>query len=106
MDQEQNLISIGIDRLLAPFELKKLTPDVDTSEKMVSTREVYRPGFQLTGYFDHFIYNRIMIIGKVEYEYIQQNGYADKFKLYSCDVISERSYTEEELEELRECSGQ
>ena len=90
MDQEQNLISIGIDRLLAPFELKKLTPDVDTSEKMVSTREVYRPGFQLTGYFDHFIYNRIMIIGKVEYEYIQQMGATRRReifeKMFSYDI--------------------
>lgn len=37
-----------------------------------------------------------------QYEYVQQNGYADQFKLYSCDVVSERSYSAEELEDLRE----
>ncbi len=68
---ESQVESILLDKLLEPFTLKNFTPDVDTSKTLVYTRELYRPGFQLTGYFDHFTYKRILIIGKVEYTYIQ-----------------------------------
>ena len=64
--------SVKLEKLLGVLNLRNLTPQVDLSEIVVKTREVNRPGFQLSGYFDGFVWERIMVIGQVEYRYIQQ----------------------------------
>ncbi|MCR5785180.1 MAG: HPr(Ser) kinase/phosphatase [Eubacterium sp.] len=82
--------SIKLDELLKGIDLEYLTPSVDTSNIRVTTREVHRPGFQLTGYFESFPYQRILIIGKVEYNYIQLMDKARRTwifeKMFSYDV--------------------
>nr|MCR4842601.1 HPr(Ser) kinase/phosphatase [Eubacterium sp.] len=87
---EKQIKGVPLDTILAPFELEKLTPEVDTSNINVNTREVTRPGFQLTGYFEHFTYQRMLVIGKVEYNYIMQMGQPRRReifeKLFSYDV--------------------
>lgn len=82
--------SIKLDEVLANIDLEYLTPNVDTSEIRVTTREVYRPGFQLTGYFENFTYQRILIMGKVEYNYCVQMSRERRIeiftKMFSYDV--------------------
>lgn len=74
MEKVRTIEGIELDKFLSPFELKNFTPGVDTSDIMVTTREVSRPSFQLTGYFEGFTYQRILVIGKVEYNYILKMG--------------------------------
>jgi HPr kinase/phosphorylase len=69
--EETNHKSVPLDKLLESLDVTKLTPDVDTSHIVVKTREINRPGLQLTGYFDDFVYDRVMVLGKVEYNYIR-----------------------------------
>ena len=70
MGTEETERSASLDRILEGLDLEKLTPEVDTEGIVVSTREVNRPGFQLSGYFNDFVSERIMLIGQAEYNFI------------------------------------
>lgn len=74
---------VRLDQILDVLDLEKLTPEVDTSSIMVTTREVNRPGFQLSGYFDGFVWERIMLIGQVEYRFIQRMDDARKEEIFN-----------------------
>ena len=82
--------SVKLDELLEKIELEYLTPSIDTSNIRVTTRELLRPGFQLTGYFEDFPYQRILVVGKMEYSYIQLMDKERKIsiftKMFSYDV--------------------
>lgn len=80
---KEKQMSVKLDDLLSPFDLEKLTPNVDTSQIYVSTREMNRPGFQLTGYFDDFASERIMVIGKVEYNYVRRMSVEERREIFA-----------------------
>ncbi len=90
MGENSERNSIKLDEVLDGIELEYLTPSIDTSNVMVTTREVYRPGFQLTGYFENFTYQRILVMGKVEYTYCMQMTRERRIeiftKMFSYDV--------------------
>jgi len=52
--------------------LHNFTSCVDLEEHYVTVSDINRPALQLSGYFEHFMSERIQIIGTVEYTYIQQ----------------------------------
>lgn len=52
----------------------------DTSEVLVTTSEVNRPGLQLTGYLGYFGNDRIQIIGMAESAYLEQLTSEDRRK--------------------------
>lgn len=60
---------IGIDNLIDGLGLEVIykTDNVDVE---ITQMELNRAGIQLTGYFDYFDYERIQIIGKVEWKYL------------------------------------
>ena len=62
---------VKISELAEKMELKNLTPSVNLSDKRINVPEVNRPALQLTGFFDHFAYDRVQIVGYVEYTYLQ-----------------------------------
>lgn len=61
--------SVSIDRLVEDLNLKVVykskNPDI-----AITKSDLNRPGLQLTGYFEHFSYKRIQIIGRVEWNYL------------------------------------
>ena len=69
---ESRIESYPLEDFLEPFDLRCFTPMVDTEDIKVTTRELLRPGFQLTGWFENFPYQRPLIIGTVENNYIIQ----------------------------------
>jgi HPr kinase/phosphorylase len=54
------------------MNLKNLTPEISLDGKAIPVPEINRPALQLTGYFEHFMSQRVQIIGYVEYTYLQQ----------------------------------
>ena len=44
--------------------------ELDGKEPLISTADVNRPGLALTGFWDYFVENRIQVIGKAEYKYL------------------------------------
>ena len=57
--------SVELSTIVQKLDLKILTPEVDISTIKISTPEINRPALQLTGYFEHFAYERVQIIGYV-----------------------------------------
>ena len=47
-------------------------PDIDTDSINVNQSGVNRIALQLAGFFEHFDSERIQVIGKVEYAYLEQ----------------------------------
>ena len=54
------------------MKLKNLTPDIELEGKAITVPEINRPALQLTGYFEHFMNQRLQIVGYVEFTYLQQ----------------------------------
>ena len=63
--------SVPIEEVMDKMNLKNLTPSVPIAEKALTSPEINRPGLQMNGYFEHFAFERIQIIGNIEYYFIQ-----------------------------------
>ena len=63
---------VSLQKLADALMLQNLTPEIDMSEIKLTTPDINRPALQLIGYYDHFVKERVQIIGYVEYTYIMQ----------------------------------
>jgi len=62
------------------IKVKQLVKDLDLEvvheskddDFTIATSEVNRPGLQLAGYYEHFAYERVQIIGKVEWSFFMK----------------------------------
>ena len=64
------MYAVPLKEIVNLFNLEVLyMPEIDVN---VTCRDVNRPGLPLSGFYDHFEPQRIQIIGKVEYLYLQQ----------------------------------
>ncbi|HUM84540.1 MAG TPA: HPr(Ser) kinase/phosphatase [Lachnospiraceae bacterium] len=61
-----------LSKLADELKLTNLTPDIDMTKVELTTPDINRPALQLAGYYEHFAYERVQIIGYVEYTYIMQ----------------------------------
>ncbi len=62
---------LKIDKIIEKMDLKVLTPDISTGDKVVTVPDINRPALQLTGFFDHFDNERVQVIGHVEAAYME-----------------------------------
>ena len=62
---------VELTKMMQELNLKNATPDIDMSDKIITTSEINRPALQLAGYLAHFDNERVQIIGYVEYTYLQ-----------------------------------
>lgn len=65
--------SVKLNKVIEKFNLKNLTPEVDTKKIVIKQTDVNRPALQFAGYFEYFDYSRIQLIGKVEYSYLKMH---------------------------------
>ena len=66
------MYTVELSKLVEKMNLKNCTPEIDISEIMLTQPEVNRPALQLAGFFDYFNYDRLQIIGNVEYAYMEK----------------------------------
>ena len=66
------MYTVELTKLVEKMNLKNCTPEIDISEIVLTEPEVNRPALQLAGFFDCFNYDRLQIIGNVEYAYMEQ----------------------------------
>ena len=66
------MYTVKLTKLVEKMELVNCTPEIDISEMVLTQPQVNRPGLQLAGFFDSFNYDRIQIIGSVEYAYMEK----------------------------------
>lgn len=62
---------VNLETIIQKMNLKNLTPDVPVEEIRINQSDLNRPALQLAGFFDYFDAERVQIIGKVEYTYLQ-----------------------------------
>ncbi|PXV91522.1 Hpr(Ser) kinase/phosphatase [Lachnotalea glycerini] len=72
-----------LNEIVEHFGLKVLTPEVDYKNIHITTRDINRPGIQLTGFLDYFDKNRIQIVGQVEAMYLKQLAQNEKLSIYT-----------------------
>ncbi|MBS4537411.1 HPr kinase/phosphorylase [Clostridium sp. D2Q-11] len=62
--------SVSIKRLIKDLDVEVIYQSKDNNIKIIKS-DINRPGLQLAGYEDYFAYERLQIIGKVEWHYLQ-----------------------------------
>ena len=63
---------LPLKKVIEEFELEKIYETDDLDSVMITNTDVNRPGLQMVGFFDYFDNNRIQILGKVEFTYLEQ----------------------------------
>ena len=74
--------SVALSKLVEKLDLKNVTPDVEISHIRITTPEINRPALQLAGYFAHFAYERVQVVGYVEYTYLENESREKKLAIY------------------------
>lgn len=59
-------------KIIEEFDLEKIYEADGLNDVMITNTDVNRPGLQMVGFFDYFDNNRIQIMGKVEFTYLEQ----------------------------------
>ena len=79
---------VSLQKLADALKLQNLTPEIDMKQIQLTTPDINRPALQLTGYYDHFVKERVQIIGYVEYSYIMQLPDAERERIYDRFISS------------------
>ena len=102
------MYTVELTKLVEKMKLVNLTPEIDITPILLSQPEVNRPALQLAGFFDYFNYDRVQIIGNVEYAYMEKMekdhgiGVMNRLMEYKipCLVFSRNLPVKEELKAL------
>ena len=73
---------VSVAKLVEKMNLRNLTPDVLYSNRYFDVPDINRPALQLAGYFEHFSYMRVQVIGFVEYTFIEKMMPDRKMEIY------------------------
>lgn len=74
--------NIKLEQIIEKMKLKNLTPDIGLEDHDVTVADINRPSLQLAGYFEHFAYERIQVIGYVEYTFLQTLTRERRLEIY------------------------
>ena len=66
------MYKVKLTEVIQKMNLKNLLPDIDTDKIYINQSAVNRIALHLAGFFEHFDSERIQVIGKAEYAYVQQ----------------------------------
>ena len=92
IDSERSDKSVSIRDLAKDLDLE-IVYMPDDVEYVVHYQDIHRPGLQFAGYFEHFTYDRIQIVGKTEYTYFShidretRRSVLDKFFSYEIPAL-------------------
>ena len=65
---------VRLDEIVKRFGYHNLTPEIDLHEVKIYHRNINRPAFQLTGFYDYFDDKRVQVVGQAEHEYVLKLG--------------------------------
>lgn len=63
------------------FKFEKVTPSEIYPDKLISEKDIHRPGLALAGYVKLFTYNRVQVFGNTEIKYLKQFDSKEKVKI-------------------------
>lgn len=105
---EENTFNVELGKIIKEFNLE-IVCDSENYEKIkIVTNEINRPSMQITGFFDYFYNNRIQVLGKVEFSYLEKMSSKDRYsaleKLFEknipCIIITRDMDVFDEMMEL------
>ena len=65
--------NVKLSKIMEPLKLTLLNQEVDVDKVELHQSDVNRPALQLAGFFEHFDYERLQIVGMVENAYVEKN---------------------------------
>ena len=68
--------SVKLTKIVEKFKLECLTPEVDYTKIRIRQSDINRPALQFAGYFESFDFNRMQLVGKVEYNFLKMHDEA------------------------------
>lgn len=68
----ENVERVSIKDMIKDLNFEVVYMPDEEKDYYVYEQDLNRPGLQFAGYFDHFAYERIQIVGKTEYDYFGQ----------------------------------
>ena len=71
-DNIPSYYNVKISKIMEPLELTLLNKEVDIDNVVLHQSDVNRPALQLAGFFEHFDYERLQIVGMVESAYVEE----------------------------------
>ena len=71
-DNIPSYYSVKLSKIMEPLHLTLLNKEVDVDKVELRQSDVNRPALQLAGFFEHFDYERLQIVGMVESAYVEQ----------------------------------
>lgn len=63
---------VKLSKIMEPLHLTQLNPEVNVDEIELRQSDVNRPALQLAGFFKHFDYERLQIVGMVESTFVEE----------------------------------
>ena len=64
--------SVSVANLVEAINLTVYSGEEYLEEKQITTSDIYRPGLELTGYFEYYPEERIQLFGMTEVSYAHQ----------------------------------
>lgn len=71
--------SVSIKKIISELSLTPVYMPSDPEQLFITSSSVSRPGLQLTGYFDFFDNNRVLVFGHTEFSYLARFGAEQQF---------------------------
>lgn len=71
-DNVPSYYNVKLTKIMEPLQLTLLNKEVDIEEIELRQSDVNRPALQLAGFFEHFDYERLQIVGMVESAYVEE----------------------------------
>ena len=78
---KENIFTIPLTTILEKFQFEKLYEATNVDEIQISSSDLNRPGLQIAGFFDYFDSQRIQIMGRVEFTYLEQFSGDKRYEL-------------------------
>lgn len=79
---DENKKEIALSELVEVMGLEIVEKSRDYEDVMISSKDVHRPGIQLTGFMEKFPWTRLQVIGQVEYNYYMQMDPAERYERF------------------------
>ena len=71
-DSVPSYYNVKLSKIMEPLQLSLLNKEVNVDEIELHQSDVNRPALQLAGFFEHFDYERLQIVGMVESAYVEE----------------------------------
>ncbi len=65
---------VRLSKIIEKFNLKNLTPEIDTKRIYVKKTDLNRPSLQFAGYFEQFDSERIQLVGEMENDFLERHA--------------------------------